>query len=166
MRNLTHFKKSILKKYVFKKCAFKKGLMALVCWTASLLLVTPAAHADIAVIVNPENPLSALNEDDVRRIFMGRMRLYPNSDQGIEAVDQAEAHSGFANFYKTIAGLTPAKLKRQRASYLFSGKGRLPQALNDDASVLDFVAKNPAAIGYVASENLDARVKQVLLLKQ
>lgn len=136
-------------------------LVALACCAASGTLL-----ADIAVVVHPSNPLNSLNEDDVRRIFMGRMRLFPDSGQSIEAVDQEEGHATFADFYETIARLTPAKLKRQRASYLFSGKGRLPATLVGDAAVIEYVASHPGAIGYVLQETLDARVKSVLTLRQ
>ena len=122
--------------------------------------------ADIAVVVHPSNPLSALSEDEVRRIFMGRMRMFPESDGAIETVDQQEASTAFADFYQAIARLTPAKLKRQRASFLFSGKGRLPTALQDDAAVIDFVASHPDAIGYVDVNRLDARVKSVLTVNR
>lgn len=141
--------------------AFKMVLIAL-----SLMSVSVPAVADIAVVVHPANPLANLTQDDVRRIFMGRMRMFPDSDASIEAVDQDEASSAFERFYHAIARLPPAKLKRQRASYLFSGKGRLPTALEDDASVIEFIASHPDAIGYVSLDKLDARVKSVLTVTE
>lgn len=129
------------------------------------LLISAPVFADIAVIVNPANPVATLSEDDVRRIFMGRMRLFPDSNESVEALDQEEESAAFGDFYQAIARLTPAKLKRQRASYLFSGKGRLPTTLKDDAAVLEYVASHPGAIGYVTQEKLDTRVKTVMVMK-
>lgn len=143
------------------KQALTAALIAL-----SLMSVSVPAVADIAVVVHPANPLATLTQDDVRRIFMGRMRMFPDSDASIEAVDQNEASSAFERFYQAIARLSPAKLKRQRASYLFSGKGRLPTALEDDASVVEFIASHPDAIGYVSLDKLDARVKSVLTVTE
>lgn len=125
-----------------------------------------SAHADLVVVVHPSNPVANLSEEEVRRIFMGRMRLFPQGEASIEAVDQEETRPEFAKFYEAISGLTPAKLKRQRASYLFSGKGRLPASLPDDAAVLDYVANHPGGIGYVTRDQIDTRVKAVLAISE
>lgn len=155
-RVLVNAQLKVLNKQVVRLAFIALGLMSF----------TVPAVADIAVIIHPANPLATLTQDDVRRIFMGRMRMFPDSDASIEAVDQNEASSAFERFYHAIARLPPAKLKRQRASYLFSGKGRLPTALEDDASVLEFIASHPDAIGYVSLDKLDARVKSVLTIKE
>lgn len=125
-----------------------------------------SAHAELVVVVHPSNPVASLSEEDVRRIFMGRMRLFPHGEASIEAVDQEESRPQFEKFYEAISGLTPAKLKRQRASYLFSGKGRLPASLPDDAAVLEYVSTRPGGIGYVAADQVDTRVKPVLTIKE
>lgn len=122
-------------------------------------------QADIMVVVHPDNPLMSLSEENIRRIFLGRMRMFPNSSQGIETVDQNEQQEVFIDFYHAIAHLTPAKLKRQRASYLFSGKGRLPHVLDSDDAVIKYVAKTPEAIGYISQEKVDSFVKVVGTIK-
>lgn len=126
---------------------------------------SPDAQADIAVIVHPDNPLATLDESEVRRIYMGRMHMFPASEQSIETVDHPESAPLFAEFYQAIAHLTPAKLKRQRASYLFSGKGRLPVVKDDDTAVRAYVAGTRSAIGYVDSALVDATVKVVWTTK-
>lgn len=122
-------------------------------------------YADIAVIVHSQNSLATLNESDVRRIYMGRMRMFPGSSQGIETVDQPESAECFLTFYKTLMQVTPAKLKRQRASYLFSGKGRLPLVKENDVAVKAYVASNPAAIGYMQADQVDDTVRVVATVK-
>lgn len=122
-------------------------------------------YADIAVIVNPANPVNALETGDLQRIYMGRMRMFPDSTQGIETIDHPENGETFAAFYQNLINLTPAKLKRQRASYLFSGKGRLPIVKENDAAVKSHVANSPAAIGYVQAEQVDDTVKVVATVK-
>lgn len=123
------------------------------------------ANADIAVIVHAQNPMATLDESDVRRIYMGRMRMFPGSSQGIETIDQPENAERFMTFYKVLMQVTPAKLKRQRASYLFSGKGRLPLVKEDDAAVKTYVASTPAAIGYVKADQVDDTVRVVATVK-
>lgn len=124
------------------------------------------AIADIAIIVHPQNPLASLSEDDVRRIFMGRTRLFPGSGIGITAADLTDTNPFFSDFYQALAHLTPDKLKRQRASYLFSGNGRLPQVLENENAMLEFVANTTSAIGYLPVEQIDNRVKTICVVKQ
>ena len=126
-----------------------------------LCLLSPAAIADMAVIVHPSNPMKAVSREDMRRIFMGRMRMYPDSSVGVEAVDLPESNALFASFYQAVSNVTPAKLKRQRASYLFSGKGRLPQVVANEAAVKALVASNPQAIGYIPVDQVDGSVRAV-----
>lgn len=140
-------------------------LLSLLAGVCLCNLLSGVVHADIAIIVHPQNPLAALNESDVRRIYMGRMRMFPDSSQGIEAIDLPESAERFVVFYQSLMHLNPAKLKRQRASYLFSGKGRLPVVMETDEAVKVHVAKTPAAIGYVESGWVDGTVKVVATVK-
>lgn len=141
--------------------------LALPVMILALLLsgLSASVHADIAVIVHPANPVNALETGDLQRIYMGRMRMFPDSTQGIETIDHPETAETFAAFYQSLTHLTPAKLKRQRASYLFSGKGRLPIVKEDDAAVKSYVAQSPAAIGYVQADQVDDTVKVVATVK-
>ena len=134
-------------------------------WAFVLCLLSPVAMAEMAVIVHPSNLMKAISQDDMRRIFMGRMRMYPDSTLGVEAVDLPESNPLFASFYQSVSNVTPAKLKRQRASYLFSGKGRLPRVVADEAAVKALVASNPQAIGYVPVEMVDDSVRAVGTVK-
>lgn len=144
---------------------FRPPLLTLLLSAVYCAFLSISAYADIAVIVHPQNPLPTLEASDVRRIYMGRMRMFPGSTQGIETIDHPETTARFASFYQALSGLTPAKLKRQRASYLFSGKGRLPIVLEDDAAVKAHVATTPTAIGYIQIDQVDDTVKVVATVK-
>lgn len=137
-------------------------------WTCLIgsLGVSASAHADMAVIVNAKNPLKSLNEDEVRQIFLGRMRLFPGTRTNVDPVDQDASAPGFIHFYRHVANLTPMALQRLRAMYLFSGKGLLPKIQASEAEVVAFVAKNPNAIGYVHKEHLTPEVKSVLVIRE
>lgn len=130
------------------------------------IMLTGTARADLAVIVHPDNPVSSLSTDEVRQIFLGRMRLYPATQKNIDPVDQNTTRPTFEKFYRVVANLTPTTLQRLRAMYLFSGKGMLPKMLPSETEVVDFVAKHPEAIGYVKKEHVDQRVKTVLLIEE
>ncbi len=143
----------------------RQRLLWLLC--ALVLCLPPTVGmADMAVVVHPSNPVTSISREDIRRIFMGRLRMYPDSSVAVEAIDVAESNPLFARFYQSVSNVTPAKLKRQRASYLFSGKGRLPQVVKDEAAMKALVATNPQAIGYLPVDQVDASVRTVGIVKQ
>lgn len=122
--------------------------------------------ADMAVIVHPSNPITTLSKDEVRQIFLGRMRLYPVTQKNIDPVDQDTSLPSFDTFYHLVTKLTPATLQRLRAMYLFSGKGMLPKMLPNERAVIQFVAEHPDAIGYIQQTSVDKRVKSVFLVTE
>lgn len=130
------------------------------------LTTSATAHAELAVIVHASNPLKTLTKDEVRQIFLGRMRLFPGTRTNVDPVDQDTSTPGFVYFYQAVANLTPTALQRLRAMYLFSGKGLLPRMQASEADIVAFVASNPGAIGYVHTEQLTPGVKSVLLIQE
>lgn len=121
-------------------------------------------YADLVVIVHPNNPASDLSPKQLQRIFLGRMPLFPHSDQEIRAVDLPDDDPAFIQFYQQVIELEGTQLKRYRAYYLFSGRGKLPLVLGSSKEVIRQVAESPRAIGYVLDSELDDSVKVILTL--
>ena len=129
-----------------------------------LLTAREPALADIAVIVNPHNPVSALTQDDLQKIFLGRMPLFPQTDREIHAIDLPDSSTTFAAFYRRVVKLDGTRLKRYRAYYLFSGRGRLPEEAQNQADVIDRVSKDETAIGYVDCRKVTDVVRVLTVL--
>jgi ABC-type phosphate transport system substrate-binding protein len=142
------------------KTAFKNAF-PIVFSTLFTLLLPAKAFADLAIIVNPQNPVTTLSDKQIAKIFMGRLRMFPDTKLDAEVVDQPENQATFSNFYLHIVKMNPTKLKRYRASYLFSGQGNLPTELESDDAVKSYIATTPTAIGYIESAHVDATVKVV-----
>ncbi|MBK8971650.1 MAG: hypothetical protein IPM37_09870 [Hahellaceae bacterium] len=119
----------------------------------SQLVVT--AQAEIAVIAHVQNPLASLSESEVRKIFLGRLQLFPSSRTEILTLDQSVDSPTLATFYHAEMDMTPSQLSGYRAAYLFSGKGRIPEIENDDLSVLERVKATHNAIGYIDLDAVD-----------
>lgn len=134
------------------------------CLVLLLALTIGIAHADIAVIVHPTNPIAQLQEKDVQKIFLGRLRMFPGTDLEVQALDLPEDHPVFIAFYARTAQMSPAKLRRYRAYYLFSGKGMLPETADSEEAMLKRVASLPTAIGYVDTRQLNSNVKILFTL--
>lgn len=122
---------------------------------ALLTLACSGVQADIAVIVHEHNPLPSLSENEIRKIFLGRLQLFPNSRSEILTLDQALDSPTLERFYHTEVDMSPAQLSSYRAAYLFSGKGRIPDIEKDDMAVLERVKSTPNAIGYVDLDTVD-----------
>lgn len=116
---------------------------------------------EIVVIVNPNNPIETLSERDIKRIFLGRLRQFPNTDNAVEVLDQNSTSAIFERFYTEFIGFGLRKLRRYRAAYLFSGKGTLPVELNDPTAVKTKILNNQSAIGYIDARLVDDSVKVI-----
>lgn len=121
--------------------------------TAALL-----AKADIAVVVNPINPVRALDSATVQRIFSGTLRTFPSTGMAATALDQPQNAAIYATFYKKLLNSTPEKMKRRRAAFLFSGQGVIPLTGENDDEIKSLIAKKPSAIGYISDSSVDRSV--------
>ena len=119
----------------------------------ALLLGSYSAWANIAVIVNPAND-SSINAEEIVRIYTGRSNAF-------NAVNLAESVPLRAQFDEKGVGRTSAQLKAHWSKLVFTGKGTPPAELGSEEAVLEFVAKNPQAIGYVSADKATSAVKVV-----
>lgn len=117
------------------------------------LLGTLPVMANIAVIVHPSNN-ATINADEVVRIYTGRINTF-------QAVNLAENVALRAEFDQKGVGRSSAQLKAHWSKLVFTGKGTPPTELASEQEVLNFVASNPQAIGYINAANVTDAVKVV-----
>lgn len=123
-----------------------------------LLFGLPAlCRADIAVIVHPDSS-TALTRAQVSSIYLGL-------DRSLTPIDLREWTDTRTHFYHRFIRKNEAQLKSHWASLIFTGKGRPPQGMRDEAAVLDRIANDPRAIGYVDRERVDDRVRVLFLVQ-
>lgn len=126
---------------------YKKMLLS------ALMVCSFSALANIVVIVNPANETN-INAEEIVRIYTGRSNAF-------NAVNLADAVPLRAQFDEKGVGRTSAQLKAHWSKLVFTGKGTPPAELASEEAVLDFVAKNPQAIGYISAEKVTTAVKVV-----
>jgi ABC-type phosphate transport system substrate-binding protein len=129
------------------------------------LLISVNVHADIALVVHPDNPMASLSEKQAKRIFMGKMRLYPDTNQVIRVLDLPLDDPTREAFYRQLVSMDSTRLARYRASYLFSGKGALPEALPNADAVAADLREHSNAIGYLDAAVVPEGLRVLLLLK-
>ena len=108
---------------------------------------TVLAYDGIAIIVNPENPVSDLTLEQIADIYTGRITNWKDlggNDAEIVLIGR-EAGSGTRDGFETITGTTDACKYRQE--------------LTSTGDVITTVAQNPDAIGYASLASIKDTVK-------
>ncbi|MDA3961996.1 MAG: phosphate ABC transporter substrate-binding protein [Planctomycetota bacterium] len=108
------------------------------------LCCTSQAAAEVAVVANTS--ATSVSANDLKGFYLGKKRSWDDGTRVNLTTNGSAIHdafldasigknaSSFASFWKRI---------------VFTGKGKLPEALADDAAVVAYVAANPGAIGYI-----------------
>lgn len=131
---------------------------------AGLLLVCGDAAAELAVIVHPDSPLTGISVDDVRDLYLGKIRSYRNGGRA-EVIDLGDEAPARALFYATVVRKTGAQLNAYWAQRMFAGKGLPPDKLATDNEVIDWVARNPQGLGYVDKSKVNGNVKVLMTIR-
>ena len=118
---------------------------------ASGLLETILAYDGIAIIVNPENPISELSLEEIAKVYTGEITNWSElggNDAEIVLIGR-EAGSGTRDGFETITGTTDACQYRQE--------------LTSTGDVITAVAQNPDAIGYASLASVKDTVKALVV---
>ncbi len=127
---------------------------------ALLLSIAAASALAQVVIVNGQNAAGTLTKEQVEQIFLGRANAFPGG--GPATPIDNEALRG--PFYQAIAGKGADQVKAYWAKLEFTGKGKAPAEVANGKAVVEQVAKNPAAVGYVDKSEVGPGVKAVFTL--
>jgi len=140
-------------------------LMGLVL-AASVVVAHPARaqDKDYIVIVNSFNPFVTIRAEDLSHLFLKKAQTWANG-QAAMPVDQREDSPLRRRFTARVLNKDSMSLKSYWQQMVFSGKAVPPPALDSDAAVLEFVRRNPYAVGYVSAAtplSSDVRVLAVV----
>lgn len=119
-----------------------------------------SAVAEIAVVVNLENN-SSFDANNIRKIFLGKTKSFSNGDF-VQTFDLKDGNPARDEFRDVVLRKSESRLNSYWARMLFSSKAKPPRVLMDAEEVKAIVSKNPHAIAYIDSDDVDASVKVVL----
>ncbi|MBX7185756.1 MAG: phosphate ABC transporter substrate-binding protein [Vicinamibacteria bacterium] len=133
---------------------------ALLAWCALWPGLVSAQGVDrsLRVVVNKENKLASLTTDDLTRIFLGKKTLWDSGTRIVPVMPEEESAPGEL----FLSGTLKKSVSQFRAYWkrlLFSGGGAVPKVFRNHDQLLDFVARQPGAIGVVEASAVDDRVK-------
>ena len=115
------------------------------------LKATVLALDGIAVIVNPENPISELSLEQIAKVYTGEITNWSEiggNDAEIVVIGR-EAGSGTRDGFESITGTADACAYRQE--------------LTSTGDVITAVAQNPDAIGYASLASVGESVKTLVV---
>ena len=137
--------------------------MAMAVLAFAMLPASNAAAEEIAVIVNPANPIDSLEKSDVARLFLGRAQNFPGGGKA-SVVTSDEGTATRAAFEDKVLGRSESQMKAYWAKQMFSGQGSPPPTAGDDAAVKAKVAGDAEAVSYIPASMVDDSVKVVFKL--
>ncbi len=120
-------------------------------------------RADFLVIVHPENPTRSMDYLEVSDMFLTKTKKWGDKTV-VRPVDLKAGSPIRDSFSKEIHQKSVASVESFLHQQIFSGRAKPPLVVASDAEVVDFVSKNPGAIGYVSSNYELVGVRVLLLL--
>jgi ABC-type phosphate transport system substrate-binding protein len=121
--------------------------------------VSAAGLTQVAVIVNPANPIRELSLRDLEKILKAE-KLYWDDGKKVYLVLQESGSAEKEILRERLLKMPESEVKKALLAKLFRGEiTALPKTVSSRASVVKFVATVPNAIGYVDATLADPSVR-------
>ncbi len=124
-------------------------------------LALPAmAAGELVVVVNPESGVTKMSRDEVISVFMGKARKLPSGVTALPIDQMATTHLK-AIFYRELINKELAEINSYWARLIFSGQGTPPRQAETVDEVIEIVATNKGAVGYIPREAVTRNLRVV-----
>lgn len=129
----------------------------------------PNPAVPLAVIVNKDNPVTSLSQGEVKLYWLRKIKSrWPTINKNIRPADFKGHNAEQETFYSKILGMNKDEVETYFVTKQYQNAQKPQDKFNSDKEVIDFVADEPGAIGFVNASNLSpeakARVKVVFTL--
>ena len=129
----------------------------IILFAAALSAVTAHAHAQVIVISNPAVKNADITKGDLRDVFSGDLSNLKDGSHVIPILLKAGPTTN--EFLAAYIGKSDAAFRASWRSLVFSGQASMPKSLDSEAAIVEFVAQNPGAIGYISKATPHVGVK-------
>lgn len=126
-----------------------------------MLFATTAMATDVVLVVNKANPVASLSDKIAKKIFLGKKGSWDSGDK-IMLYSQYDAQIT-DSFARKVLNKSAQQFATFWKKALFTGTGRPPIEVKDDAEMLKFIAADPRGIGYISRSAVDGSVKVIKL---
>jgi hypothetical protein len=128
---------------------------------ASVSIFVVQAKAQVIVIANPSVKTTEVSKNDLKDVFTGASTSLGGGNVVPILLKAGTVHEEFLQVY---IGKNDTAYRAGWRSLVFSGQATMPKSLDGDAAVVEFVAHNAGAIGYIGKATPHEGVK-VLTIK-
>ena len=139
-----------------------KNLRFVILLLAAASIFAVHAQAQVIVIANSSVKATDVSKNDLKDVFTGAATALPGGGNVVPIL--LKAGTVHEEFLQAYIGKNDTAYRAGWRSLVFSGQASMPKSLDTDAAVVDFVAHNPGAIGYIAKATPHEGVK-VLTVK-
>ena len=120
---------------------------------------TNAPEQNLAIIVNTSNPVDSLSMSELRHVFLGERRHWPNGRR-ITLVMMEPGQPERKALIREVCQMNESDFSQHFLHGLFTGEVFVsPKTLASPVGVRKFVFNVPGAIGYVRATDVDSSVK-------
>ena len=140
----------------------KKQYIVAVSLLITLSWPSKAPLADTVAVIAHPSLKDTLNEEQVRRIYMGKISQLPNGIHATPVIVQ-QSDEMHARFARTVLNRSTKQLRSYWAKRLFTGKSKPPLAVQSLREMKALVSSNEGYIGYLLLSDTDASVKTVFV---
>lgn len=116
-------------------------------------------YPSIMIVVNKKNEINSITMSSLRSIFLMEKLFWENNRKILIALLNNNTQESFV-FNEKVYKMNSNRLKRFLFAKIFKGELLVPPStFNTDKNLIEFISKNPDAIGYINSENYKEIVK-------
>lgn len=124
----------------------KKSLISFLFLAAASIFVVHV-QSQIIVIANPSVKANEISKSDLRDVFTGASTALPGGGNVVPIL--LKAGTVHEEFLQVFIGKNDSAYRAGWRSLVFSGQASMPKSLDGDAAVVEFVAHNAGALGYI-----------------
>ena len=128
-----------------------RAVAVLALLTLGLASASSAGEAHFKVIVNPKNPITSIDRDFLRGVFLKKESDW-NHGETIRPVDLSAKFVAREQFTHDVLRKTAAQLRSYWNQQIFSGKGVPPPEADSPRDAIAYVLANPGAVGYLPAD--------------
>jgi ABC-type phosphate transport system substrate-binding protein len=133
----------------------------LTCLLLVLGMASMPVHADDVVVVVNAAKMTTLTRADVRNIFLGRTKTFPDGTPATPVVLKEGSHVREV-FNQEVLKKDETQLRAYWVELIFTGRALPPQEVGTEEELRNLVAQNPGYIGYLSSHMLNGNIKTAL----
>lgn len=134
-----------------------KKYSLVICLVLGSLVLAVKVQAQAIVIANSSVKSADVSKSDLRDVFTGAASSLKDGSHVTPVLLKSGAvHEEFLSSY---IGKNDTAFRAGWRSLVFSGQASMPKSLDTDAAVVEFVAHNQGAIGYIGKSSPHEGVK-------